>query len=82
MKMQKIEKKKEEREIEEKYINIEKNCKVREHCHYTGKYRGATHIICNLKYSVPIEIAIFFHNESNYAHHFKIKYHFILTIIL
>ena len=78
MKMQKIEKKKKK----EKYINIEKHCKVREHCHYTGKYRGATHIICNLKYSVPIEIAIFFHNESNYAHHFKIKYHFILTIIL
>ena len=76
--MQKIEKKKKK----EKYINIEKHCKVREHCHYTGKYRGATHIICNLKYSVPIEIAIFFHNESNYAHHFKIKHHFILTIIL
>ena len=22
---------------------------VRDHCHYTGKYRDAEHIICNLK---------------------------------
>ena len=22
--------------------------KVRDHCHYTGKYRGAAHNICNL----------------------------------
>ena len=26
-------------------INYEKNYKVRDHCHYTGKYRGATHNI-------------------------------------
>ena len=24
--------------------------KVRDHCHYTGKYRGADHSICNLRY--------------------------------
>ena len=24
--------------------------KVRNHCHYTGKYRGAAHSICNLRY--------------------------------
>ena len=24
--------------------------KVRDHCHYTGKFRGASHDICNLRY--------------------------------
>ena len=24
--------------------------KVRNHCHYTGKYRGTAHNICNLRY--------------------------------
>ena len=27
--------------------------KVIDHCHYTGKYRGATHKICNLMYNTP-----------------------------
>ena len=27
-----------------------KHHKVRDHCHYTGKYRGAAHNICNLRY--------------------------------
>ena len=30
-----------------------KNYKVRDHCHYTGKYRGAAHNICNLRYKIP-----------------------------
>ena len=30
-----------------------KNHKVRDHCHYTGKYRGTAHNICNLRYKVP-----------------------------
>ena len=47
--------------------------KVRDHCHYTGEYRGAVHTICNLKYSVPKEIPIVFHNGSNYDYHFIIK---------
>ena len=37
--------------------------KVRDHCHYTGKYRSAAHSRCNLKYSVPREIPI--DNHSN-----------------
>ena len=32
-----------------KDINYEK---VRDHCHYTGKYRNAAHSICNLKFNV------------------------------
>ena len=30
---------------------IKKYCK--DHCHYTGKYRGAAHSIYNFKYNVP-----------------------------
>ena len=48
-------------------------CKVRDHCHYTWKYRGTTHSICNFKYSVPAKTPIVFHNGSNYDYHFIIK---------
>ena len=30
--------------------------KVRDHCHYTGKYRDAAHSICNLKFNMPNEV--------------------------
>ena len=53
--------------------NDKKNYKVRDHCHYTGKYRGAAHNICNLRYKVPKEIPIVFHNGSIYTYHFIIK---------
>ena len=39
-----------------------KHYKVRNHCHYTGKYRGAAHNICNLRYKIPKEIPIVFNN--------------------
>ena len=47
--------------------------KVRDHCHYSGKYRGAAHNICNLRYKMPKEIPIVFHNGSTYDYHFIIK---------
>ena len=53
--------------------NDEKNYTVRDHCHYTGKYRGAAHNICNLRYKIPKEITIVFHNGSTYDYHFVIK---------
>ena len=50
-----------------------KNYKVRDHCHYTGKYRGAAINICNLRYKIPKEIPVAFHNGSTYDYHFIIK---------
>ena len=51
-------------------MNEKTCCKVRDHCHYTGKYRGAVHSICNLKYSVPKKIPIAFPNGHKYYYHF------------
>ena len=53
--------------------NNKKYYKVRDHCHYTGKYRGAAYDICNLKYKIPKEIHVVFHNGSPYDYHFIIK---------
>ena len=50
-----------------------KHYKVRDYCHYTGKYRGAAHNICNLRYKRRKEIPIVFHNGSTYDYHFIIK---------
>ena len=50
-----------------------KHYKVRDHCHYTRKYRGAAHNICNLRYKIPKEIPVVFHNGSTYDYHFIIK---------
>ena len=50
-----------------------KHYKVKDHCHYTGKYRGAAHNICNLRYRIPKEIPIVFHNGSTCNYHFIIK---------
>ena len=44
--------------------------KVRDQCHYTGKYRDAAHSICNSKFNVPNESPLLFHNGSNYDYHF------------
>ena len=47
--------------------------KVRDHCYYKSKYRGAAQSICNLKFNAPNEIPAVFHNGSNYDYHFIIK---------
>ena len=47
--------------------------KIKDHCHYTGKYRCAAHNICNLRYKIPKEIPVVFHNGSTYDYHFIIN---------
>ena len=47
--------------------------KVKDHCHYTRKYRGAAHDICNLRYKIPKESPVVFHNGSTYDYYFIIK---------
>ena len=47
--------------------------RVRDHWHYTRKYLGVAHSICNLKYKTPKEIPVVFHNGSNYDYHFIVK---------
>ena len=34
--------------------------KVKDHCHYTSKYRGAAHNICHLRYKTPKKISVVF----------------------
>ena len=50
-----------------------KDPKVRDHCHYTGRCRGAAHRNCNLQYKIPSYIPIVFHNFSGYNAHLFIR---------
>ena len=46
--------------------------KVKDHCPYTVKYRGAAHDICDLRYKKE-EVPVVFHNDSTYDYYFIIK---------
>ena len=51
------------------FVDNEKNefklyHKVRDHCHYTGKFRGAAHNISYLRCNVPKEIPIVAHSAT------------------
>ena len=52
--------------------NYKNRRKVKDHCHYTGKFRGAAHSIYNLRYKLPKDIPIIIHNAS-YDTHFVIN---------
>ena len=47
--------------------------KVRDHCLYTGLYRGPAHSLCNLRYKIPSYIPVVFHNLSGYHAHLFIR---------
>ena len=50
------------------------NIKVRAHCHFTGKFLGATHNICNLNRNYgKFKIPVFFHDGKGYDAHFIIQ---------
>ena len=55
----------------EKYTD--KDVRVRDHCHITGKFRGSAHQECNLKLRIKLEdikIRVIFHNLRGYDSHF------------
>ena len=47
--------------------------KVRDHCHFTGKYRGVAHNSCNLQCRKPMILPVIFHNLQGYDAHLFIK---------
>ena len=49
------------------------NIKVRDHCHFTGRYRGAACSACNLNYKKPNFTPVVFHYLSGYDSHLFIK---------
>ena len=50
-----------------------KDPKVRDHCHYTGRYRAPAHSLCNLRYRIPSYIPVVFYNLLSYDAHLFIK---------
>ena len=47
--------------------------KARDHCHITGKYRGAAHWSCNSNLKLSRKIPVIFHNLRGYDSHLIIK---------
>ena len=47
--------------IHEKLIENDDE-KVRDHCHITGKFRGAVHWSCNINLPLTKKISVTFHN--------------------
>ena len=69
----------EEEKLFEKAVNCHicsrelREDKVRDHCHFTGKYRGAAHNKCNLLCRKPMVLPVIFHNLQGYDAHLFIK---------
>ena len=57
----------------EEKLSLDKKRNVRDHCHFTGKYRGAAHNKCNLECRKPLILPVVFHNLQGYDAHLFIK---------
>ncbi len=59
--------------VNEKTKKKEKIIKCADHCHITGKYRGAACDKCNLRMRVPKFVPVLFHNLEGYDAHLFVK---------
>ena len=46
---------------------------IRDHCHITGKYRGAAHWSCNINLKITKKVPVIFHNLRGYDLHLNFK---------
>ena len=47
--------------------------KVRDHCHISGKFRGAAHFSCNANFKLSKKVFVVFHNLKGYDGHLLMK---------
>ena len=47
--------------------------KVRDHCHVTGKFRGAVHNKCKINLKLPRKLPIIFHNFKDMTGTYLLK---------
>ena len=47
--------------------------KVRDHCHISGKFRGAVHFSCNANLKITKKVSVTFHNLRGYDGHLIMK---------
>ena len=51
----------------------EKDIRVRDHCHITGKYKGSAHQDCNMNFKQADKIPVMFHHLSGCNSHFIMR---------